>query len=75
MLQGRFEDAARCYAEAGKMDKAMDVFSHMKLYDAGQKWALNYAGSHREAADATIDTAVHVRCKHRVTVQNLICSA
>eukprot|EP00210_Caulerpa_lentillifera_P003844 g3672.t1 len=41
--KGKFEEAAEFYAKQGNMDKALSVFSDLKLFDEGHEWVQRYS--------------------------------
>lgn len=60
LMKERFEDAAACYAKQGEMEKAMNVFSKMKLYEAGRDWVSRYRASNHVLCQPPMDEALQV---------------
>lgn len=48
--QGRYQDAARYYTQAGSVDKAMEMFSDLRQFDEAKKWADEYAKTRGETS-------------------------
>ena len=48
--QGRYQDAARYYTQAGSVDKAMEMFSDLRQFDEAKKWADEYAKTRGESS-------------------------
>ena len=38
-MQSKYQEAARLYTQAGHVDKAMAMFSDLRLFDEAKKWA------------------------------------
>jgi len=43
--QGKFQEAAKVFAKAGRVDKAMEMFSDLRQFDEAKRWAEEYATS------------------------------
>ena len=41
--QGRFQEAAKAFAKAGHMEKAMEMFSDLRQFDEAKAWAETYS--------------------------------
>uniref|UniRef100_A0A061R9P9 Intraflagellar transport protein 122 n=1 Tax=Tetraselmis sp. GSL018 TaxID=582737 RepID=A0A061R9P9_9CHLO len=48
--QGKYEEAAKLYAKAGAIEKAMEMFGDLKQFEAAKRWAEEYA---KEKGDST----------------------
>ncbi|KXZ55139.1 hypothetical protein GPECTOR_3g29 [Gonium pectorale] len=46
-FQGRYQEAARLFTQAGAVDKAMEMFSDLRQFDEAKKWAEEFAASGR----------------------------
>ena len=44
--QSKFHEAAKEYAEGGRADKAMEMFTEMRMLDEAKVWAEEYAKTH-----------------------------
>ena len=44
--QSKFHEAAKEYAEGGRADKAMEMFTEMRMFDEAKVWAEEYAKTH-----------------------------
>lgn len=42
--QGKFQDAAKLFTSAGRIERAMEMFSDLRQYDQATKWADEHAG-------------------------------
>ena len=42
-FQGQYQEAARLYAECGKVEKAMEMFSDLRQFEEAKQWAEEYA--------------------------------
>lgn len=52
--QGRFQEAAKAFAKAGCVEKAMEMFSDLKQFDEAKAWAEEYSLSGRNATDGGV---------------------
>ena len=43
--QGRFQEAAKAFAKAGKVEKAMEMFSDLRRFDEAKRWAEEYSAN------------------------------
>ena len=50
--QGKFHEAAKMFAKANRVDKAMEMFSDLRQFDEAKKWAEEYA--HTKGGDSTL---------------------
>ncbi|KAG2430302.1 hypothetical protein HYH02_013779 [Chlamydomonas schloesseri] len=46
-FQGRYQEAARLFTQAGAVDRAMEMFSDLRQFDEAKKWAEEFAASGR----------------------------
>lgn len=53
--QGRYQEAAKLYTQAGKMDKAMEMFSDLRQFDEAKKWADEYARTRGDSSQVCGD--------------------
>lgn len=43
--RGKFQEAAKAFAKAGRVEKAMEMFSDLRQFDEAKTWAEEYAAS------------------------------
>mmetsp|Transcript_18911 Transcript_18911/g.49275 ORF Transcript_18911/g.49275 Transcript_18911/m.49275 type:complete len:1222 (+) Transcript_18911:159-3824(+) len=48
--QGRYQEAARLYTQAGSFEKAMEMFSDLRQFDEAKKWAEEYSRTKGDTA-------------------------
>ena len=41
--QGKYQEAAKMYAKADRVEKAMEMFSDLRQFDEAKAWAEEYA--------------------------------
>lgn len=59
MYQGRFNEAAEYHARKDDMERALAVFSDLKLFNEGYEWLQQH--SQRVTSTSEITTAAQVR--------------
>ena len=48
-FQGKYQEAARLYAECNKVEYAMEMFSDLRQFDEAKQWAEQYSFNNKEA--------------------------
>ena len=57
--QGLFQEAAKAFAKAGKVEKAMEMFSDLRQFDEAKAWAEEHAAGAGGAGDGAVREFAH----------------